>query len=91
MLKQKLFQNNLPSIEGFAIYFIVGYETLSLTINFIFGKKVLPPITELLGPLTHSRFGKIIVWLFLGWAWDHFWKKGETMRIEKLVAELSGE
>jgi hypothetical protein len=83
-------RKELPTLEGIIIFSVVGYETLALTVNYLCGKKVFPPITDLLGPLTHSKFGKIVTWLFLGWAYDHFWKKGESMYIERLLAEING-
>jgi len=69
--------NRELGVEGIVIFCAVGYETVALTTNVIAGKRVLPPITQLLGPLTHHRVGKVGVWILLGWAWDHFYKSGE--------------
>jgi len=70
--------------EGIIIFGFVGYETAALSVNAITGKRTLVPITDLLGPLTHHRVGKIGVWLFFGYAWDHFYRRGQRDIIEKL-------
>ena len=71
--------------EGLVIFSMVAYETLALTANFLLNRKVLLPITDILGPMTHSKFGKIFVWLLLGWLFDHFWKRGEASVSLKLL------
>lgn len=85
-MKPKLLIDSLKTTtpEGIIIYSLVGYETAALTTNFFAGRRVIPPITEILGPLTHNKFGKIIAWLFLGWAFDHFYRNGEKSYIAKL-------
>jgi hypothetical protein len=88
---QRLLKSDDISLEGLIIFSTVGYETVALTANFLAGRKVLPPITDILGPLTHSKLGKLITWAFLGWAWDHFYKKGEELRLAKLLSDLNGE
>lgn len=73
--------------EGLIIFGIVGYETLALATNAAAAKRVIVPITDMLGPMTHHPAGKIGVWLFLGWSWDHFYKKGESEFIKKMRAK----
>lgn len=75
------------SIEGVIVYATVGYETVALTTNFLVGKKVIPPITDYLGPLTHSKYGWIIPGFIVAWAFKHFWAKGEEVYILKLNGE----
>lgn len=77
--------------EGIIIFCLVGYETVALATNAAASKRVLPPITDLLGPMTHHPVGKMGVWLFLGYSWDHFYRRGEREVIEKLKAELVAE
>lgn len=72
--------------EGVIIFGVVGYETVALATNAIANHRVIPPITDMLGPMTHHPIGKIGAWLFLGWAFDHFYKKGESEFIKKMKA-----
>lgn len=81
---------NDVSIEGAIIYGVVGYETVALTVNFLAEKKVIPPITDILGPLTHTKYGKIATWLFLGYWWDHFYKNGEAKYLHDLELKEVG-
>lgn len=71
-------------VEGLVIFGAVSYETVALATNAITQRRTIPPITDMLGPLTHHKFGKIGVWLFMGWCWDHFWKRGERDFIEQI-------
>lgn len=71
-------------VEGLVIFSLVAYETAALATNVVTQKRTIPPITDMLGPMTHHRWGKIGVWIFLGWAWDHFWSKGESEFIKKM-------
>ena len=64
--------------EGLVIFSLVSYETIALFVNFFLDKEVIKPITGILGPLTHSKLGKIVVWMLIGWAFDHFYKRGEN-------------
>jgi hypothetical protein len=72
--------------EGLIIFGIVGYETVALAANAVSGRRVVVPITDMLGPMTHHPLGKIGVWLFLGWAWDHFYKRGEREIIARMIS-----
>jgi len=88
-IRRPTFRGREFGIEGIAIFGFVGYETVALAVNAATGKRFLIPITDLLGPLTHHRVGKVGVWLFLGYTWDHFYRKGERDIIEKLQVELT--
>lgn len=90
MKMRSLLKNNPPSIEGIIIFSVVAYETAALSINFLCGKKVLMPITDIIGPMTHSKTGKIVSWLFLGYWWDHFYMNGERIAIERAIKEHDG-
>lgn len=85
-LPKLMFRGKEVGAEGIIIFGIVGYETVALATNVVTGKRTIPPITDMLGPMTHHKYGKIGVWLFLGWAFDHFWKKGEREFFEKMRA-----
>lgn len=91
--KLKLLKAEVSSygLEGTLIYMFVGYETLALTVNFLAKKRVLPPITDILGPMTHSKYGRLAAWLFLGYWFDHFYRKGERDYIAKLELTISAE
>jgi hypothetical protein len=78
-------------IEGTLIFAAVAYETLSIGLNAVFGRRLIPTITDLLGPLTHEKKFKIITWVFLGYWWDHFYKRGcsEGKCVHSLSASAS--
>ena len=84
LLKPKLLRDKDLHLEGVIIYGVVAYETIALSVNFFAKRRVIPPITDLIGPLTHSKNGKIVSWLILGFWWDHFYRNGEREFYEKL-------
>lgn len=65
-----------PSFEGLAIFACVAYETVGIIVNVLAGRRVIPLITDILGPLTHKKYFRIITWLFLGFWWNHFYERG---------------
>ena len=80
---------NNAGYEGMFIFLLVTYETIALLVNFFCQRRVITPITEILGPLTHNKYGKIATWLFLGWFFDHFYQSGERDYIKKLELTIS--
>jgi hypothetical protein len=64
------------SIEGALIFTFVAYETTALAVNVMARRMVIPPLTDIIGPMTHKRWVNLLTWLFLGFWWDHFYKKG---------------
>lgn len=63
-------------LEGGIIFSCVAYETFGIVVNEVSGKKLVPLITDILGPLTHHKYYRIITWMFLGYWWNHFYQKG---------------
>lgn len=85
-LPKLMFRGKEVGAEGIIIFGIVGYETVALATNVATGKRTIPPITDMLGPMSHHRYGKIFVWLFLGWCWDHFYRRGEREFFDKMTS-----
>jgi hypothetical protein len=75
--KEMKIDSNDVSLEGTIVYSLVAYETVALTVNVVAHRRVLPPITDMLGPLTHHRYGWIIPGFLIAWGFHHFYKNGE--------------
>lgn len=60
------------SLEGGCIFGIVLYETVALVVNFIAGRRIILPITEIIGKLWRHRWGRFLVWAWFGFWIDHF-------------------
>lgn len=80
---QRLKQGGITA-EGAIVFGLCGYETLALSVNTMSGKRVIPPITDILGPLTHHKYGWLIPGFLIAWGYRHFWRNGEVYQAGRM-------